>query len=325
MRIYMGYAAGVGKTYAMLNEGRRRMERGGDLVIGFVEAHGRPRTLEQIGALEVVPRRRIEHRGATFEEMDVDAILRRSPAVALVDELAHTNVVGSPHAKRWEDVEELLIAGIDVISTLNIQHLESLNDVIERITGVQQRETIPDAVVRAAEQQELVDMTPMRCDGGWRTGTCTRPRRSTPRSATTSGRATSARCGSSHCCGWPTAWTRRSRTTCASAASRVRGRRGSASWSALAGLPGDEALIRRASRMAAGRGGELIAVHVIAEDGLGGSPRLAGDSRELSSRSVARFDEVLGEGSRRPCSTWPGRRTSRRSCWAPSDRSRGES
>jgi two-component system, OmpR family, sensor histidine kinase KdpD len=160
LRIYVGYAAGVGKTLAMLNEGHRRRERGTDVAVGLVETHGRPRTIEELGDLEVVPRKRLEYRGTTFEEMDVDAILARSPQVALVDELAHTNVPGSRNAKRWEDVEELLDAGVDVISTVNIQHLESLNDVTERITGVKQRETVPDEIVRRADQQELVDMTP---------------------------------------------------------------------------------------------------------------------------------------------------------------------
>lgn len=160
LRIYLGAAPGVGKTYAMLGEGRRRFERGTDVVIGYVESHGRARTAAQVGELPVVARRTVRYRGATFEEMDLDALLRRRPEVALVDELAHTNVPGSRNEKRWQDVHELLDAGIDVISTVNIQHLESLNDVVETITGVQQRETVPDEVVRAAEQVELVDMTP---------------------------------------------------------------------------------------------------------------------------------------------------------------------
>ena len=160
LRLYLGAAPGVGKTYAMLGEGRRRRDRGTDVVVAFVETHGRARTAEQVGDLEVVPRRTLEHRGASFEELDVDAVLARRPAVALVDELAHTNVPGSRNEKRWQDVEELLDAGIDVISTLNIQHLESLNDVVERITGVTQRETIPDDVARRADQIELVDMSP---------------------------------------------------------------------------------------------------------------------------------------------------------------------
>ena len=130
------------------------------MVVGFVETHGRPQTAAQLEGLEVVPRKMMTYRGTTFDEMDIDAVLARKPQVALVDELAHTNVPGSRNEKRWQDVEELLEAGIDVISTVNIQHLESLNDVVEEITGVPQRETVPDAVVRAAEQVELVDMTP---------------------------------------------------------------------------------------------------------------------------------------------------------------------
>lgn len=160
LRIYLGAAPGVGKTYAMLGEGRRRLDRGTDVVVGFIETHGRRNTADRLEGLEVAPRRRIEHRGAVLDEMDLDALLARRPEVALVDELAHTNAPGSRHAKRWEDVEELLAAGIDVISTVNVQHLESLNDVVEAITGVRQRETVPDRVVRDAEQVELVDMTP---------------------------------------------------------------------------------------------------------------------------------------------------------------------
>ena len=160
LRIYLGAAAGVGKTFAMLNEGRRRAEYGEDVVVGLVEAHGRPKTAEQAAGLEVVPRRQVAYRGAWFEELDVDAVLARRPRVALVDELAHTNVPGSRNEKRWEDVEELLVAGIHVISTLNVQHLESLNDVVEQITGVTQRETIPDEVVRRADELQLVDLTP---------------------------------------------------------------------------------------------------------------------------------------------------------------------
>src|SRR5579862_598255 len=159
-RVYLGAAPGVGKTFAMLDEGWRRKARGTDVVIGLVVTHGRAKTQAQVLDLEVVPPRRIEYRGTTWEEMDVDAILARHPAVVLVDELAHTNVPGSRNAKRWQDVEELLAAGMEVISTVNIQHLESLNDVVQRITGIAQRETIPDSVVRAADVVELVDMAP---------------------------------------------------------------------------------------------------------------------------------------------------------------------
>jgi len=160
LRIYLGAAPGVGKTYAMLDEGHRRAERGTDVVIGFVETHGRRHTADLLEGLEIVPRREISYREAPFTEMDVDAVLSRRPAVALVDEIAHTNVAGSGNEKRWQDIELLLASGIDVISTVNIQHLESLNDVVEKITGVPQRERVPDAVVRAADQVELVDMAP---------------------------------------------------------------------------------------------------------------------------------------------------------------------
>lgn len=159
LRVYLGAAPGVGKTYAMLGEARRRRERGTDVVVGLVETHGRTHTAEMLGGLEVVPRRTLSYRGAELEEMDLDAVLRRRPKVVLVDELAHTNVPGSRNTKRWQDVEELLDAGIDVISTVNVQHLESVNDVVEKITGVPQRETVPDSVVRAADQVELIDMS----------------------------------------------------------------------------------------------------------------------------------------------------------------------
>ena len=160
LRLYLGAAPGVGKTYAMLNEGWRRKERGTDVVIGWVQGHGRPQTDAQIRDLVEFPRLTTEYRGQTFEEMDLDGLLERKPELVLVDELAHTDVPGSKNAKRWQDVEELLEAGINVISTVNLQHLESLNDVVERITGVAQQETVPDRVVRAADQLELVDMTP---------------------------------------------------------------------------------------------------------------------------------------------------------------------
>jgi len=160
LRIYLGAAPGVGKTYAMLSEGHRRHERGTDVLVALVEDHGRPLTKLMIEGLEALPRRTMSYRGATFTEMDLEAVLARHPKVALVDELAHTNIPGSRNEKRWQDVAELLDAGIDVISTVNIQHLESLNDVVEKITGVPQRETVPDSVVRSADQVELVDMSP---------------------------------------------------------------------------------------------------------------------------------------------------------------------
>src|SRR5215470_3885833 len=159
-RVYLGIAPGVGKTYTALEELHRRRERGTDAVIGFLETHNRPRTAELAEGLEVVPRAKIPYRGVTVEEMDTDAVIRRHPAVALVDELAHTNAPGSKHAKRWQDVEDLLAAGITVISTVNIQHLESLADIVENITGVQVRERIPDRVIDDADEVELIDMSP---------------------------------------------------------------------------------------------------------------------------------------------------------------------
>ena len=160
-RLYLGAAAGVGKTFSMLDEGHRRAERGTDVVAGFVECHGRKHTQEHLEGLEIVPRKVVHYRGATFEEMDLDAILARHPEVVLVDELAHTNVPGSGrHEKRWEDVLELLDAGIDVISTVNIQHLESIADAVEQMTGTPVRERVPDWVVRKADQLELVDSSP---------------------------------------------------------------------------------------------------------------------------------------------------------------------
>jgi two-component system, OmpR family, sensor histidine kinase KdpD len=160
LRIYLGAAPGVGKTYAMLCEAHRRAERGTDVVVGLVETHGRAKTATMVEGLEVVARRTVSYRGVELTELDVDAVIARAPRVVLVDELAHTNAPGSRHAKRWQDVEDLLEAGITVLSTVNIQHLESLNDVIERITGVRQQETVPDEVVRRAQQVELVDITP---------------------------------------------------------------------------------------------------------------------------------------------------------------------
>jgi len=156
LRIYLGSAPGVGKTYEMLREAHRRKGRGTDVVVGFVETHGRPQTAAQIGDLEVVPPRETLYKGVTLREMDTDAVLRRRPRVALVDELAHTNAPGSRHEKRYEDVRELLDAGIDVISTLNIQHIESLNDTVQQFSGVAVRET----VLNEAAQVELIDITP---------------------------------------------------------------------------------------------------------------------------------------------------------------------
>jgi two-component system sensor histidine kinase KdpD len=160
LRVYLGYAPGVGKTYAMLHEGRRRKERGTDVVVGYVETYNRPHTVEAIGDLEVIPRRQIEYHGVTVEEMDVDAIVARRPQVVLVDELAHTNVPGLAHEKRYQDIIQIRDAGINVITTVNVQHIESLKDTIEQITGVRVRETVPDWVIDQADELELVDVSP---------------------------------------------------------------------------------------------------------------------------------------------------------------------
>src|SRR5579871_6553057 len=161
LKIFLGFAAGVGKTFEMLSEGnRRKLKRGQDVVIGYVETHGRAGTDEQLGDLEVIPRKKIEYRGATFEEMDTDAILKRHPQWVLVDELAHTNVPGSEREKRWQDVEAILDKGINVATTMNVQHLESLNDTVHDITGQWVRETVPDRIVAAADEVKMVDITP---------------------------------------------------------------------------------------------------------------------------------------------------------------------
>ncbi len=160
LRVYLAAAAGAGKTYAMLNEGHRRKDRGSDVVIGYVETHKRPQTEAQIGDLEVLPRQKTTYRGVILEEMDTAAIFARHPQVVLVDELAHTNAPGSTHPKRYQDVLEILDAGIHVVTTLNIQHLESLNDLVMSITGVRVRETLPDVILDQADEVELVDIAP---------------------------------------------------------------------------------------------------------------------------------------------------------------------
>jgi two-component system sensor histidine kinase KdpD len=160
LRVYVGMAPGVGKTFRMLEEGHRRVERGTDLVVGFVEAHNRPHTLELLEGLEIVPRERIEYRGVVVEEMDTDAVIARKPTVALIDELAHTNVPGSARAKRWEDVEVIRDAGIHVVTTMNVQHLESVSDAVATITGAPVNERLPDEVLLTADEIELVDMSP---------------------------------------------------------------------------------------------------------------------------------------------------------------------
>jgi two-component system sensor histidine kinase KdpD len=295
LRIYLGAAAGVGKTFAMLNEGRRRREYGEDVVAGFVESHGRRKTAEQVTDLEVVPRRRIDYRDSVFEELDVDALLARRPDVALVDELAHTNVPGSRNAKRWQDVEELLDAGINVISTLNIQHLESLNDVVEQITSVKQRETIPDEVVRRADELQLVDLTPGALRNRLARGDVY------PAERVDAALANYFRPGNlSALRELALAWL----------ADRVdeglaeyRRRHGiDEPWEtrerilvALTGSSDGERLVRRASRIAQRSKGELVAVHVIPQDGLAApAAGLLAEQRHLVEELGGSYHEVAG-------------------------------
>jgi two-component system sensor histidine kinase KdpD len=160
LKVFLGYAPGVGKTYKMLDEAQHLKQQGHDVVVGYFESHGRQDTIALIEGLEVIPRKRVEYRGHSFDEMDTDAILARRPEICAVDEFAHTNVPGSPRAKRWEDVMVLIEAGINVLTTMNIQHLESLNDQMREITGIQVRETIPDWVVKQADDVVLIDLPP---------------------------------------------------------------------------------------------------------------------------------------------------------------------
>ncbi|WP_166350743.1 DUF4118 domain-containing protein [Phytoactinopolyspora limicola] len=297
LRIYLGAAPGVGKTFAMLGEAHRRKERGTDVVIGFVETHGRAKTAAMIGELEVVPRATLSYRSAEFEEMDVAAVLTRRPEVVLVDELAHTNVPGSRHTKRWQDIDELLDAGITVLSTVNIQHMESLNDVVERITGITQRETVPDAWVRNADQIEIVDMTPealrRRMSHGniygpdkinaaltnyFRVGNLTALRELALLWLAGKVDEQLDRHRSEH--GVATPWEARERVVVA-----------------LTGGPEGETLIRRAARIAErSKGADLMAVHVAGGDGLvGANPVLLERQRVLVEDLGGTFHQVLGD------------------------------
>ncbi|MFI1250165.1 DUF4118 domain-containing protein [Streptomyces anulatus] len=297
LRIYLGAAPGVGKTYAMLSEAHRRVERGTDCVVAFVEHHDRPRTEVMLHGLELLARRELEYRGSVFTEMDVDAVLERAPAVALVDELAHTNVPGSRNAKRWQDVEELLRAGIDVISTVNIQHLESLGDVVESITGVRQRETVPDEVVRRADQIELVDMSPQALRRRMAHGNIYRPDKMDAALSNyfRPGNLTALR-------ELALLWV----------ADRVdeylqqyRGEHNiRTTWQArerivvgLTGGPEGRTLIRRASRMAAkGSGSEILAVYIARSDGLtSASPKELAVQRTLVEDLGGTFHHVIGD------------------------------
>src|SRR5215203_2125542 len=297
LRVLLGAAPGVGKTYEMLEEGRHLLADGKDVVVATVETHGRPATAALVEGLPVVPRHLVSHRGVELSEMDLEAVLERSPAIALVDELAHTNAPGSRNEKRWQDVAEILAAGIDVITTVNVQHIESLNDVVEQITGVPQRETVPDAVVRGADQIEVVDLAPQslrdrlaagvvypaeRIDAAlsnyFRLGNLTALRElallwlaDEVDSALRSYRAEHGIDGT---------WQARERVVVA-----------------LTGGPEGETLIRRGARIAArSSGGELIAVHVTSPDGLQARhPGALDRQRTLVEQLGGTFHQVVGE------------------------------
>ncbi|WP_433759862.1 ATP-binding protein [Nocardia sp. CA-135398] len=325
LRIYLGAAPGVGKTYAMLGEAHRRLERGRDVVAAVVETHGRAKTAELLAGIERIPPRMVEYRGTTLPELDVEAVLRRAPAVVLVDELAHTNAPGSKHAKRWQDVEDLLAAGIDVISTVNVQHLESLNDVVEQITGIQQKETVPDAVVRSADQVELVDITPealrRRLSHGnvyaadkvdaalrnyFRPGNLTALRELALLWLADQVDAALAKYRADHKI--TELWEARERVVVA-----------------VTGGPESETVVRRASRIATKSSAELVLLHVVRGDGLAGvSTERLNRLRELAASLDASLHTVTGddvpntllEFAREVNATQLVLGTSRRSRWA---------
>ncbi len=296
LRVYLGAAPGVGKTYAMLAEGQRRRVRGEDVVVALLEAHGRRLTAAMAEGLEVVPRRSMSHRGAAFTEMDLDAVLARRPQVALVDELAHTNVPGSRNGKRWQDVDELLDAGINVITTLNIQHLESISDVAKQVTGVEQHETLPDEIARRADQIELVDMTPEALRRRMVHGNVYPPDRI--EAALTHyfrpGNLTALR-------ELALLWLA---DRVEEGLQRYRAEHGIAGpWEtrerivvAIAGEKEDELVIRRAARIAARTpGSDLLAVHVYSDDGLTGQARPLDRQRALVASLGGSFQRLPGD------------------------------
>ncbi|GAA2534886.1 sensor histidine kinase KdpD [Mycolicibacterium diernhoferi] len=325
LRIYLGAAPGVGKTFAMLGEAHRRLERGTDLVAAVVETHGRKKTAELLEGIEIIAPRYIEYRGSKFPELDVAAVLERRPQVVLVDELAHTNTPGSANPKRWQDIEELLEAGITVVTTVNVQHLESLNDVVAQITGVEQQEKVPDEVVRAADQIELVDITPEALQ-----------RRLSHGNVYTSERIDAALSN----------YFRRGNLTALrelallwladqvdAALAKYRSDNNiTATWEArervVVAVTGDresETLVRRASRIASKSSAELMVVHVVRGDGLSGvSAPMMGVIRDLAVSLGATLHTVVGDDvpaalldfARQMNATQLVVGTSRRSRWA---------
>jgi two-component system, OmpR family, sensor histidine kinase KdpD len=302
-RIYLGAAAGVGKTYAMLNEGQRRRGRGADVVVGFVECHGRLLTEQLIDGLEVIPRKVVDYRGSRMEEMDLDAVLRRRPKIALIDELAHTNVPGSGrNDKRWQDVLEILGAGIDVITTVNIQHLESIADEVEHMTGAKVRERVPDWVVRRASQIELVDSSPEQLRRRMLHGNIY-PKDRVPQALNNFFRTDNL-----------IALRELALRFLADEAEEdllehLRRHQSRVLWEtterimvAVTAAPGHDVLLRRAARIASRVKGELDVVHVTAGDArrLGEPDRRSLDRlRELASDVGARWHEIQGDDAAR--------------------------
>ncbi|MFI6296391.1 DUF4118 domain-containing protein [Nonomuraea sp. NPDC050790] len=298
LRIYLGAAPGVGKTYAMLGEGRRALARGRDVVVGLVETHDRPRTAELLDGMEIMPRKIVHYRGTDFAELDTDAVIARAPAIALVDELAHTNAPGSRNHKRWQDIDEILAAGIDVVSTVNVQHLESLGDVVEQITGVPQRERVPDEWVRRADQVQLVDMAPEALRRRMAHGNVYGPA------------MVDAALSNYFRVGNLTALRELALLWVAGKVDeqldRYRADHGiSATWEArervvvaLSGGPEGDTLVRRAARIAdRSKGADLLAVHVTSADGLtsGADPANAARQRTLVESLGGTYHQVLGD------------------------------
>ena len=296
LRIYLGAAPGVGKTFAMLGEAHRRLERGTDLVAAVVETHGRTKTAELLDGIEIVPPRYIEYRGTRFPELDVDAVLARRPEVVLVDELAHTNTPGSANAKRWQDIEQLLAAGITVLTTVNVQHLESLNDVVAQITGVEQQEKVPDEVVRAADQVELVDITPEALRRRLSHGNVYSPERIDAALSNyfRRGNLTALR---------ELALLWLADQVDAALAKYRSDNQITATWEArervvvaVTGGRESETLVRRASRIASKSSAELMIVHVVRGDGLAGvSAPMMGNVRDLAASLGATLHTVVGD------------------------------
>jgi two-component system sensor histidine kinase KdpD len=329
LRIYLGAAPGVGKTFAMLGEAHRRLERGTDVVAAVVETHGRKKTAEMLTGIELIPPHYIDYRDSSFPELDVAAVLARQPQVVLVDELAHTNTPGSENPKRWQDIEELLDAGISVISTVNVQHLESLNDVVAQITGIEQQETVPDEVVREAAQIELVDITPEALRRRLSHGNVYAPERID--AALTNyfrrGNLTALR---------EIALLWLADQVDAALAKYRADNKITDTWEArervvvaVTGGPESETLVRRASRIASRSGAELMVVHVVRGDGLSGRSggRGAGAMdrvRELALSLGATLHTVVGDDvpgalldfAREMNATQLVLGTSRRSRWA---------